>query len=194
MPNRRERILHAAGEAARILDKFPLGQRTSFDIIRAVTNLGFPIIFRPTKDLLGATVEVGEDSLGILVTTNRNLAIQRFTLAHELGHIRLGHKMRFHFFDDEKDRPVPDRSNRLEEETAEEFASGLLASRHNISRIASAQNWHASQIRDPGTIYQLSLRLGISFKATCWALARNQMISESARRVALGTEVSKLKT
>lgn len=195
MRSRRERILQAAGEAARILNKFPLGRRTGFDIVRAVTDLGFPIIFRPTKDLLGATVAVGVDSQGILVTTNRNLAIQRFTLAHELGHIRLGHKMRFHLLDDEEDRPISDESNPLEEDAAEEFASGLLASRQNISRIANAQNWVASQIRDPATIYQLSLRLGISFKATCWALARCKILSpESARRLALGTEVSKLKT
>ncbi len=194
MRGRRERILQAAGEAARILDKFPLGRRTGFDIIRAVTALGVPIMFRPTKDLLGATIAVGEDVRGVLVTTKRSLAIQRFTLAHELGHIRLGHNMRFHLFDDEEDRPVSEQADPLEEDTAEEFASGVLAARQNISRIATAQDWNSSQIQNPTTIYQLSLRLGISFKATCWALARCKMLSaELAKRIALGTEVSKLK-
>src|SRR3989442_1281107 len=195
MPNHRERILQAAGEAARILDRFPLGRRTSFDIVRAVTELGFPVMFRPTIDLLGATITVGEDSKGILVTTKRNLSIQRFTLAHELGHIILGHKMRFHLMDYEEDRLVSGGSNLQEENAADEFASGLLASRQHISKIAREQSWDISRIGDPATLYQLSLRLGISFKAACWALARNNMISaESARRISAGTEVRQLKT
>src|SRR5439155_3596067 len=107
MKGRRETTLRAAGEAARILARFPLEQRTNFDIVRAVTELGFPIIFRPTKDLLGAAIAVGSDSTGILVTTKRALAIQRFTLAHELGHIRLGHQMRFHLLDEQGNMLVP---------------------------------------------------------------------------------------
>jgi len=195
MTTRRARTLQAAGEAARIQARFPPDPRTSFDIVRAIATLGFPILFRPTKDLLGATISVGEDSRGILVTTKRGLAIQRFTLAHELGHIVLGHKMHFDLVIEEDNRLVAGGISRQEENAANEFASGLLASHHLIATIAKKRKWDVSRVGDPATIYQLSLRLGVSFQAACWALAGNNMLSaDSAKRIADETEVNALKT
>ena len=52
----REEVLEATKEAARVLNRFPVGSRTSFDIIRAVTELEIPLVFRPLKGLWGATV------------------------------------------------------------------------------------------------------------------------------------------
>jgi len=194
MTSRRARTLQAAAEAARILARFPPEPRTSFDIVNAVAKLGFPVIFRPTKDLLGATIAVGKNSQGILITTKRGLAIQRFTLAHELGHILLGHEMHFHFLDDAENGLASQGASRQEESAANDFASGLLASRRLVANIVKRQRWGASKIGDPARVYQLSLRLGISFQAACWALAGNSLISvDSAKSMANETEVNGLK-
>jgi predicted secreted protein len=82
-----------------------------------------------------------------------------------------------------------------EESAAEAFASELLASRQLISQIRLRHNWVDSQISNASIIYQLSLRLGLSFKASCWALARNGMIRDhTAQQIADETEVNELKT
>src|SRR6266571_5624987 len=92
MTSRREELLRATREAARVLDNFPVGDRSSFDIVGAVTALDIPLIFRPLKKLWGATISVGNEK-GVLITTVLDLHVQRFTLAHELGHVLLGHQL-----------------------------------------------------------------------------------------------------
>jgi Zn-dependent peptidase ImmA (M78 family)/predicted secreted protein len=190
----REWTLQAAGEAASIFDRFPLENRTSFDIIRAVTDLGFPVMFRPMKGLLGATVTVEEGAQGILVSTKRGLPIQRFTLAHELGHLVLGHELRFDFLTEDADEMSPDASKTPEEKAAEAFASELLAPRKLITRIALSRAWRKADLQRPAIVYQLALRLGVSFKATCWALARGGFIPDkSAKHLVEETKVNEVK-
>src|SRR5215470_4133178 len=61
----------------------------SVDVFSATLGLNLPLILRPLDGLLGAYIP--EPISGMLVTTRRPLSIQRFTAAHELGHLRLGH-------------------------------------------------------------------------------------------------------
>ena len=49
-----------------------------------------PVMFRPLKNLLGAYID--DPGQGVMVTTQRQLPVQRFTAAHELGHAALGHE------------------------------------------------------------------------------------------------------
>jgi len=178
---RREQILEATQQAARVRNRFPVGSRTSFDIIRAVTELGIPLVFRPLEGLWGATVTVETGIRGVLVTTKLSLHVQRFTLTHELGHILLDHKISLDKTVDFLGRFA--RESRPPEEVgADTFASELLAPRSLMLAAAKRHQWTRAAFADPRNIYQLSLRLGISFQATCWALASQKVLSEQRAR------------
>lgn len=175
MRRTRSADLRIVAAAAKVRKDFPDPHRTSFDVVRAARQLGFPVIFQPTENLLGATIALGEDCKGILVTTNRNLSTQRFTLAHELGHILLNHPMQFDLFSAEEafESWAPVSSA---EDAASTFASELLASKESTLVTAVRMGWGPDRLSDPTIVYQLSLRLGVSYQAMCWSLAGNRLI------------------
>lgn len=167
---RREEILRAVSMAASVLAESPTGARTSFDVIRAVAERNIPLLFRPLDRLWGAFITVNNQERGIVVTTKLGLPVQRFTVAHELGHLMLGHQMSL----DEKigfaGRYAP-ASRPNQEAAADTFASELLAPKSLLLASARRQGWTRDRLHQPHNIYQLSLRLGISYQAACWALA-----------------------
>ena len=171
---RRDEILRAISEAARVLADFPRGNRTSFDIVGAVTGMGIPLLFRPLDGLLGTVVAVGRTP-GIMITTKRDLHVQRFTLAHELGHILLGHQLSLDRKIEVKGRNAP-TSRPDEEVAADTFASELLGPKQLVLASAKRHGWTKRKLHQPDNIYQLSLRLGISYKAACWALVTSSIL------------------
>lgn len=170
--------LRGVAEAARVHSQFPrLRQTSSFDVLGLAMELNVPVIFRPLKGLWGATVRVG-DNAGVLVTTNIGRPVQRFTLAHELGHFLLGHRISLDktvgFADGWQRSP-----SRPEEVGADAFASELLASRDLIRAVCQQHKWTQRSLGDARRVYQLSLRIGVSYTATCWALGNNQIIPKN---------------
>ncbi len=158
------------------------------DVFGAVNSLGIPLLLRPLDGLLGAYLNV--PAPGILVTTERRMAVQRFTAAHELGHFRAGHDPSL---DDEgilrraiaqQSEPTPPTGH-LQEIEADAFAIEFLIPRWLIKWHADQQEWRAADFEKPENTYQLSLRLGASYAATCWTLSRYDWISVvEARRLA----------
>ena len=191
MTTRREELLRATTEAASILTRFPVGTRTSFDILRAVADLEIPLLFRPLGGLWGATITVGDD-LGILVTTKLGLPVQRFTLAHELGHVLLGHETSFDVTVGFTGR-LASGSRPIQELAADTFASELLAPRPLMLAAATAHRWTRQTLLDPANVYQLALRLGVSYQAACWALAAHRVIPEPTARSLQDETVKDLK-
>ncbi len=175
--NRRNEILRAISKAAGVLASLPIGNRTSFDIIGAVTEREIPLLFRPLENLLGSVVAIGGVS-GIMVTTKRDLHVQRFTLAHELGHILLGHQLSL-------DRTIEvagrnaSASRPIEEMAADTFAAELLGPKRLVLESAQRHGWTKQKFRQPDNIYQLSLRLGISYQAACWALVTSDVLTRA---------------
>ena len=175
--SRRSEILRATSEAARILERYSIGRRTSFDIVGAVTDMKIPLLFRPLDSLLGTVVSIG-GVRGIMITTNRDLHVQRFTLAHELGHILLGHEFSLDRTIDFYGRNSP-ASRPIEEVGADTFASELLGPKQLVLDSCRRQGWTRKKLHQADNIYQLSLRLGISYEATCWALVSSSVLSRA---------------
>ncbi len=192
MTTRREQLLRATSEAAAVFSRFPVGTRTSFDIVGAMTELGIPLVFRPLTGLWGASVTVGRGLRGVLVTTKLGLAVQRFTLAHELGHVLLGHETSLDETVGFAGRFAPE-SRPVEEWAADTFASELLAPRSLMLAASKAHGWTKQALRDPANVYQLALRLGVSFQAACWALAAHRVVSKDAASALQDETVKQLK-
>ena len=155
------------------------------DVFGTIEELGVSLLFRPLEGLLGACLRLSDAGAGILVTTGRDLHMQRFTDAHELGHFVLEHEGSF---DREIGFPgqITDRDHR--EVAADAFAAEFLMPRWLFFSMAKAHGWAKKQLINPITVYQLSLRLAVSYEATCWGLLSHKILDvatvENLRRVA----------
>lgn len=181
--NRREAILLATREAATLHDKLGIKseikkQGGQIDVFKAITDLDISLLFRPLKGLWGVAIrQIEGDAVlkGVLVTTKLSLAIQRFTAAHELGHIILEHTGSL-------DRAVGHavRSSNivdLKEVAADAFAAEFLIPKWLILHHAIKQKWNTALLSLPDTAYQLSLRLGVSYEAACWGLQSHNILA-----------------
>ena len=163
------------------------------DVFGAIGKLGATLMFQKLDKLLGAYIPAEE--LGVLITTQRTLPVQRFTGAHELGHLYMRHQPSLN--DEEILRRAPfsvaTRAERQERE-ADAFASMFLAPAWLLALIVQRQKWPADRLADPGTAYQLSLRLGTSYSATCYALERHKAVTRIQRERLLTFEPKTIKS
>ncbi|WP_155027746.1 ImmA/IrrE family metallo-endopeptidase [Burkholderia pseudomallei] len=137
---------------------------TRVDPVAIAEEQGIDVMVRPLDKLLGAFLR--EDSVGILLNQLRPAGMFHMTCAHELGHYFLGHGSNT---DDQLDY----RSGASEVELeADQFAYSLMAPLSLVVKVLKAQQWNWVSVRDPATLYQLSLRLGLSYSATVWSLFR----------------------
>lgn len=164
----------------------------SVDVFGAIQAVDLPLLLRPLEGLLGAYLN--DPTPGILVTTQRPMPIQRFTAAHELGHYSLGHQPSL---DDDsilrRMADAPQRAGDFQEVEADAFAAGFMMPRWLVGWHATRQGWVVDDFQDPATVYQLALRLGASFEATCWTLVRYKFIDSLLARVLLRTKPRDLK-
>ena len=198
MADAREAIL-AGVKAAHALHR-DLGVRAALerhnggriDVFGAIAKLGATLMFQPLDKLLGAYVP-GEEP-GVLITTKRPLPVQRFTAAHELGHLYMKHEPSF---DDSAvlGRAPFSTTARIErqEREANAFASMFLAPAWLLALIVERQGWAQDDIARPEIAYQISLRLGTSYAATCHILARHKAITQTQRKHLLSIEPKTIK-
>lgn len=182
--NKRDAILNGVRAATELHDKFGLKQlfkdsKERIDVFKIIYELDLPLLFKPLEGLLGAFVKNGEH-MGMLVTTNRSLSVQRFTAAHELGHYVLGHKESL----DSEQTIMHARqgvaNSPLQEIEAETFAGELLMPKWLIIGIAKGQGWSKDDLKNPTIAYQLSLRAGVSYDACCVALNNHSLIDRNS--------------
>jgi Zn-dependent peptidase ImmA (M78 family) len=176
----RAAVLNAVHAAARLHNEYDSEQLVDhgegrIDIFEMLVEREIPLLFRPLEGLLGAFIN---DPLpGVIITTQRPLSVQRYTAAHELGHALLRHQPSL---DDEsilRRMPFTDRPGYdIQEVQADAFASELLVPRWLLVKHVLRQGLQPSDLARPEVIYQLSLRMGVSFRAMCYALQRHRAI------------------
>lgn len=162
------------------------------DVFAAAAKLDVPLILRPLDGLLGAYIR--QPSPGILLTTQRPLKIQRFTAAHELGHHVMKHEPSL---DDESIlRRTPfvlHKNTDLQELEADAFAAAFLLPRWLLVWQMKQRGWTKEHLKRPLVVYQLALRVGMSYAATCWTLNRYEMLDDRSRRGLLDIAVKEIK-
>jgi len=182
----RTAILRAAQAADRLHKEFDTktytdGEEGRINVFDMMAQRDLPVMFRPLDKLLGAYLDVG--SPGVIITTERQLPVQRFTAAHELGHAVLGHTPSLDPEDVLMRSPFGARvagGYDVQEIQANAFASQLLIPSWLLAKHVRRQGWSPEDLADPVTVYQLSLRLGASYAATCHALLSSRVIKKTA--------------
>jgi Zn-dependent peptidase ImmA (M78 family) len=162
------------------------------DVFSVISRLGATLMFQPLDKLLGAYLPGDEN--GVLITTQRPLPIQRFTAAHELGHLYLSHEPSL---DDEgilRRSPFSGSAMvRRQEREADAFASTFLVPPWLVVILLQRQGWSAASLADPLFAYQASLRLGTSYSATCYSFERYKIIDREQRARLLKVEPQEIK-
>lgn len=152
--------LKAVAAAKRVHRGLDLERRVTesggqIDIFEAIAELDISLIFKPLTSALGFCLPA--PMRGIMVTTLRGLHIQRFTAAHELGHVVLEHKGSI---DKEQEilarDPFSGANGDLQEIQAEAFAAEFLLPRWLYIHHAKNQGWSSGHLRNPDIVYQLA--------------------------------------
>ena len=164
----------------------------SVDVFGAIQAIGLPLLLRPLQGLLGAYLS--DPTPGVLVTTQRPMSIQRFTAAHELGHYSLRHQPSL---DDDsilrRMAAAPQSAGDFQEVEADAFAAAFMMPRWLIGWHASRQGWTVNDFHQPAVVYQLALRIGASYEATCWTLVRYKFIDAPLARQLMRTQPREMK-
>jgi len=177
-------ILEGAKEAARLHEQLDLRSALermpgSIDVFGTIIKLDIPLLFRPLDGLLGAYLT--NPSTGIVITSQRPLAIQRFTAAHELGHAYMKHQVSLDDSSILQRAAVRQQQFDDREVAADSFGAMFLMPRWLMEVHAGRQHWNAGRMKKPLEAYQMALRLGTSYDATCRSLERNGIIARSDR-------------
>lgn len=181
MATRRDALLNGVSRAAELHAQLGLREKLKggdrpIDVFGAIRACQVTVLFRPLEGLLGAYVPTPRSS-GMLITTLRDHHVQRFTAAHELGHHVFGHRVA------SLDKSVgfvargEKNGYDVQEVEADAFAAEFLLPKWLIVAHARRHQWGKQDLKRADVVYQLSLRLGASFSATCWALASADLLT-----------------
>lgn len=153
------------------------GALSRIDVFSVAAQLGAVLLFQRLNGLLGAYLaEPVSPVPGIVVSTERDLHVQRFTAAHELGHLYMRHEPTT----DEDIGLWRSGSKDVQELAANAFASEFLLPRWLYVYHARRHGWTSAALQSPENTYQLSLRLGASYDAVCWGLQSHNILKGGA--------------
>lgn len=160
------------------------------DVFAAIDDAELDLFFRP----IGAAGLYLPSHLfeapGILLNSDHPPALQRYSGAHELGHHYFGHEP-----DIDLDAELVARPDREllsdEEKLAEAFASWFLAPPELVDTVLEQLGIEGP--RSPHDVYQLALRLGTSYMATCYHLSSMGLIGSARAHEWAQRELRKIK-
>lgn len=135
-------------------------QSERVDIYGAIDRLGLFLTFQPLANLLGVTLP---EHAGVMITTERQPPVQRYTAAHELGHFVMHDRGLVLDGEDE----IIGRSTLERERQAQLFASYFLMPPDLADNTASRYGIRRGKAR-PGDVYQAARDMGVSYEAAIW--------------------------
>lgn len=155
--------------SSRAMERIEQDGYTRIDPFGIAAGEGVSVLLRPMEKLLGAFMR--EESLGILVNSARPAGLIHMTCAHELGHYFMGHQSAL-------DETI-DYGGKAEvmEQEAETFGYHLLVPRPLLGIICKRKGWTKASLTNPQVLYQMSLRLGVSYSAAAWSLVRHNILT-----------------
>lgn len=177
----------AAGvfETSRAMERIEQDGYTRIDPFRVAAAEGISVLLRPMDKLLGAFIR--DDCPGILINAARSAGLIHMTCAHELGHFFMGHE---NALDETIDYGA---KAAIQEQEAESFGYHLLVPRALLTIICKRKGWNIKSLQNPIILYQLSLRLGVSYSATAWSLMRHNLLGYGAVMQLLETTPASIK-
>ena len=190
--------LDAVAAAKRVHRELDLQRRVTndagmIDVFETIGELDIPLVFKPLTSALGLCLPA--PLRGIMVTTRRGLHIQRYTAAHELGHVILEHRGSVDLEILERGPFAPIGGRDLQEIAADAFAAEFLLPRWLYRHHIRSQGWTVSgHLHNPNVVYQLSLRMGASYEATCWGLVGHQILPQNEVDALVKVPVAQLKS
>lgn len=178
MATSRDETLTIARRAEEVLVHYKQRERlkagyTRIDPDLIASGANVVVLYRQLEKLLGAFIRE-ENAYGIIINFARPRGMVHMTCAHELGHFFLGHASTA---DETVEEPEIDSPM---ERQANLFAYHLLTPRWLVADLMRRKRLPAKQLHDPGVVYQISLRLGISYTAMVWQLTRLGLIGARA--------------
>lgn len=159
------------------------------DVLGIARSLDLVLMMQPLDSLLGFYVR-GDQRSGIVINSLRPESLQRFTLAHEIGHHVLGHQ---DSADDQHavDRFDPDSPVEL---AAQAFAASLLMPRPLVmSALRDLPATRRGRRLARSDAYLFSRQLGVSYEAGVWALFRDNRLSLAEARAFIKQRASAAK-
>lgn len=168
----------ASMEATRLHRRLGTALNGPVDVLSIARHLGLVLMLQPLDSLLGFYVR-GDEVSGVVINSRVPESLQRFTLAHEIGHHVLGHEGTA---DDEHAMGRFD-STSVVELAAQAFAASLLMPLPLANRaLRDLPATRQSRRLQPADAYLFSRQLGVSYTAGVWALYRRQLLSLSTAR------------
>ncbi len=164
----RRRVERAARTAA-LRERLRLGTIDDyrFEIFEEIHRMGIWLMFQPLTRLYGFYQRT-EDAAGIVVHMGHPTSLQRYTAAHEYAHHALGHLRSLDGRAEIEGGPTVSE-NPLQEIEAQAFAGALLMPLHLVQRALAALAIDITN-PSPASVYDLSLRFGVSYQAMCTQL------------------------
>ncbi|MGV6953167.1 ImmA/IrrE family metallo-endopeptidase [Pseudomonas chlororaphis] len=171
--------------SSRAMERVEQDGYTRVDPFRVADSVGLSVALRPMDKLLGAFIR--DEQSGILLNSARSAGLIHMTCSHELGHYFMGH-------DTTVDETIEYGSKALEmEQEAEAFGYHLLVPRSLLMIVCRRKGWNIRTIQDPFNLYQLALRLGVSYAAAAWSLLRHEYVDYDAVQRLLKTTPASIK-
>lgn len=177
---------HALQEADALLRQLNVPQDVPVDVFALIDQLGLELVFANLKTILGALVPDGDG--GIMLSTQRGAAVQRYTAAHEIGHWILEHEWAL---DTEVDLYTPAQER---EQLAQIFASQLLMPPPLVYATTARYGVTTSTAASGSLVYLMARDMGASYEALVRQLDSLDVIDRSKRDELLSVQPATIKT